>query len=186
MGIFGFEGKLDQEAAKKSPDLFLMSIPECECNCYLCNRACEEAPCWGLPSEIERLMDEGYGNKLSDYVVEPGYYHLPNTRVRTHWPNPDVHIIAPAATGYGGLRRGSTPTFITFRGRCVFLRGRGRKTVCELHPTGLKPIEGRVASHDTSFDDGILIREAIIDVWDTDYGRSVVSRWLYDFSKYRI
>jgi hypothetical protein len=177
-----YRGDLDPIFATDSPELFLATLQDSECNCWLCKDACKTAPCWGTPQEIEKLMNEGYGKKLTDYIIEPGHYGLPITRIRRKFP--DIHVISPGEGYAVGLSRGSSSTGITFRGRCVFFKGRGKNEICLLHSSGLKPMEGRVEYHDISNDDAILIRETIMHLWDTDYGRSLARRWFIEFSKY--
>ena len=46
--------------------------------------------------------------------------------------------------------------------------------LCRLHGPGLKPSEGRAATHDT---DPPFHRSDIARLWNTDRGREVVERW---------
>jgi hypothetical protein len=179
-----YRGKLDPIVADESPEMFLLTLQDYECNCRECRDACKFAPCWGTPQEIERLMNEGYGKKLTEYIISPGHYSLPITRISTHRAHPDISVISPGEQSKIGLRTGSSSTGITFRGRCVFFKGKGKSETCVLHSLGIKPIEGRLGYHDISYDDAILIRETIMHLWDTDYGRKLADRWLHEFSKY--
>jgi hypothetical protein len=57
-------------------------------------------------------------------------------------------------------------------GGCTFLR-EGR---CELHGTGLQPLECRFCHHDRP-GQGPACHAAIERDWDTDAGRALVTRW---------
>lgn len=170
-----------------STELELAMIPECECKCYLCREACREAPCWGTPLEIENLMSAGYGDKLMAYIITPGHYNIPLPSFPDAWNKGTTTVIAPAKMGGNGAGYAteSTSSGITFRGRCVFLRGKGKNELCEIHGTGLKPVEGRVGYHDMSYNKAIRVRELIISTWNTDFGRRVAKMWVGKYSKYK-
>ena len=159
----------------RNPELELLLIPECECRCKLCREACEEAPCWGTPMEIEDLINAGYGKYLAAYIVEPGSYNIANYRGAE-----PVTVIAPAQHGRTRYTNKSSIRS-SFRGRCVFLHGKGTHEICEIHSVGLKPTEGRITSHKTDYDSGLLVRYYIINTWDTDFGRSVARRWEWEY-----
>lgn len=91
------------------------------CNCEICRSMCLRVPCLGTPQDILALIDSGYKDKVcyTEWAAGMIYGH---TRV----PIPMVQIKA-----YND-------------GRCVFFQD-GK---CELHDKGLKPTEGRLASHD--------------------------------------
>lgn len=167
-----YKGIYDPDYARSNPELFLSSIPECTCNCRFCNDACRTAPCWGTPREIDDLMSRGFGNKLQLYVVHSGHYGLDDASFK------QVDVISPAI--YGNARGLS----VSFGGKCCLLTKNGRSYTCELHDHNLKPVEGRVSHHEMTFDDAILIREALVLMWDTDYGKSVKDRWMMKHYKY--
>lgn len=89
-----------------------------ECCCGLCKAMCH-TPCLGTPQDILALIDAGYADKLcyTDWLV--------------------------------GVILGFTPNCIAMiqikeeNGWCVFYHD----GLCELHDKGLKPTEGRLASH---------------------------------------
>src|SRR5687768_15202167 len=97
-----------------------------ECSCISCKTMCIQSPCFGTPEEIEKLMNEGYTNRLSlasHYAQDSGEMY---------------YMVQPKSV-------------LTAHG-CTFQNlGTG---LCELHDKGLKPLEGRLAHHAFS-DDGL-------------------------------
>lgn len=134
----------------------LLQLPETVCACEKCVAICLKRPCWGLPSEIRKLFEAGYGFRLmQDYwarVVEP-----------------DISIISPAMVGYEGKRAPFWPD-----GRCTFLT---EDNLCELHVPGLKPIEGRLAYHTDEKKAEPNIHKMVAMEWKSLEGQSVVNRW---------
>lgn len=49
--------------------------------------------------------------------------------------------------------------------------------LCELHTNGLKPIQGKLARHDLSWDQNEEISALITDAWEDNKGESVIEKW---------
>ena len=95
------------------------------CACEKCRNQCK-TPCLGTPEDIERLIEAGYGNRLSP----------------TEW----------WAGSLMGVVKGPVLMIQAKRednGWCTFRRPDG---LCELHDKGLKPTEGRLSHHTMGLD----------------------------------
>lgn len=57
---------------------------------------------------------------------------------------------------------------------CIFFNEQG---LCDLHESGLKPTEGKLAIHDKG-DDGL--RESVCQTWATDDGIAVIKEHFFD------
>jgi len=128
-----------------------------ECSCDTCKNMCKESrPCWGFPSEIANLINEGHGDNLMfDYWQGEGTQH-------------DIDMVVPAIVGY---EKNGAP-FIPL-GRCSLLMEDG---LCRVHR--IKPAEGKVAGCNKEAKDyHFIIRKAITKAWDTDEGKAVVKQF---------
>jgi hypothetical protein len=135
---------------------FLRAQPTYECRCSECRRLCQTSrPCWGLPEEIDRLIDEGYADRL---MLD--YYDGELTNYKT------LYIITPAIRG---CEKEKAPFFP--HGRCTFFTDYEE---CEIH--AMKPLEGRTTIHGMNGDHR-KIHMTIVQLWDSDAGRRVVQRW---------
>lgn len=91
---------------------------EHSCSCKACKSMCKSTPCIGTPDDILKILEAGHKDKL-------------------------------AATLWGaGMKYGQEPLamvqpFMTSSGRCAFL---DKDDMCKLHSSGLKPIEGKLAT----------------------------------------
>ena len=94
---------------------------ENECSCKICQSMCK-TPCIGTPLEMGKISVAGFRDRLS--VSLWAYGKL----VGTH--DKFIQIIAPA--------------YDEKKECCTFFKN-GK---CELHNLGLKPTEGRYASHE--------------------------------------
>ncbi len=96
--------------------------PQVECACKNCQDMCRQSPCFPTPEEVEKLMDAGHADRLALTIwIDP-------IDMITRGQIQQFHLIAPERIeGHG----------------CTFLNAAG---LCELHGTGLKPLEGRLAS----------------------------------------
>lgn len=92
-----------------------------ECNCSKCVKMCRTTPCIGTPEDIAKIAQAGFEERLQVTMWASG---MP-------YGIPPVPIIAPR--------------FDTERGCCTFLTEFG---LCELHESGLKPTEGKLATCD--------------------------------------
>lgn len=125
-----------------------------KCSCDTCKSMCSR-PCWPTPEEAERLIDAGFASKLMlDYWVGDAE------------DGGDIDLLCPANPGSEGRR---ADTFDIRRG-CIFhVEG-----LCQLHDSGLKPIEGKMAR---CKDSPSGIHFAIAKTWDTPKGKQVIARW---------
>jgi hypothetical protein len=90
-----------------------------ECSCTTCQFQCKRTPCLGTPQDIERLLDAGYGDRLSATIWAAGMM-----MGIVNFPLPMIQ----AKREEGG---------------CTFFKD----GLCELHDKGLKPTEGRLSHH---------------------------------------
>lgn len=127
------------------------------CSCETCQDMCRRRPCWPLPNEARKLIEMGYAKRLMfDWWG-------------TSLEEEDIAIISPAIVG----REGQQAPFFPY-GRCTFLTDEG---LCELHDSGAKPAEGRLALCTQSVDDGASLHEEVALAWDSDEGRDVIRLW---------
>jgi hypothetical protein len=132
----------------------LLKIPTTECSCKRCNEMCSNSrPCWGTPSEIKRLIENGYAGRLMEDYYEgelaEGY----------------VPVVSPALVGNEGRRARFWPI-----GQCTFFKD----IECEIHH--LKPIEGRIGDHSNSTSSS-EIHFSIMKLWDSPEGEIVAEIW---------
>lgn len=137
-------------------------LEETECMCTTCQNMCAKFSCWGTPEEIERLINEGYSDKL--YCV--AYYSHPD----------NIYILAPKPKGFITWERIKVgPKY----GECEFLTD---DRLCSLHNKKvnghrLKPMEGRLVDHNSQrgVDDP---HDAIAEMWDSEFAKDLVNKWL--------
>ena len=123
------------------------------CNCPECVSMCERRPCWGTPEEIAELIAQGYGGRM----------------MRDYWADyldGDIPVISPAIVGHENKSAPFWPT-----GRCAFLT---KDNKCELHNTGAKPREGRLAMHEEGESNR---HKETAQMWDNDAAREIVEKW---------
>lgn len=136
-----------------------MSVECPKQGCAVCVKSCQISPCYGPPEEIQRIIDAGFGDRLSARLT----------------PSNCVGIM-PASKGSEGGQYSD--------GECTFLDANGK---CELHSLGLKPMIGRILdcqdyselSHDFQTEVGFQI----IAEWETESGFNVAKQWLEKHSK---
>lgn len=87
------------------------------CTCQECQKMCKRSPCIGTPDDIRRLINNGYIHKL----------------VLTCW-------VAGLALGVPAINM--VQMEYDEHGCVLFKNG-----LCSIHDTGLKPTEGKLASH---------------------------------------
>jgi hypothetical protein len=115
-------------------------------------------PCFGTVKDIQKLIDAGYGEKLTlDFHCGK---------------NPDaiIFILTPALKGHEGK---ATPYIPCSKLGCTFYRY-GK---CDLHRSGLKPTGGKLAIHDNKFDRDNTLSNEISEMWNSEEGRTLVEKW---------
>lgn len=93
------------------------------CACSTCKDMCSKAPCLATPEDIVKLIDAGYQDRL----------------VPTLWM---VGVLMGLGTPIAMVQARTMPN-----GSCTFLNDQG---LCELHDSGLKPTEGKLANCKTT------------------------------------
>lgn len=129
-----------------------LKVKATECDCEKCSFMCH-APCCGTPDDMEALMDAGYGNRLM-------YDGLPGGE----------KMVKPALRGFEGQ---DSPWQTSSVNGCTFWRD-GR---CELHSSGLKPSQGKLAIHDQKESDRTEVCEFIERSWRAKKAEKTIKRW---------
>lgn len=148
-----------------------MSNASTSCACEKCASLCLRNPGWFTPQEAVAALDAGHANRIMRDWIEPDPQVGNMER---------VYILSPASAGCEGsdapdfdwmefLRTGD------FRkGRCAFL---GADNLCELHTSGFKPEQCRLAygcdREEKDYPDNRIMGKR----WWSDEGRAVVERW---------
>lgn len=138
----------------------LLRNPPPACTCDRCRYDCH-IPCWGTPEQIQRIIDAGYGSRLS---------------MALELTDHPIWVLCPAVKG---REEGFTPLagidFINYQG-CTFWNLDGRE-LCDLHDRGLKPVEGRMTHHDPKYKCSDWLRDWIVKQWDNRPAQTIVARW---------
>jgi hypothetical protein len=132
-------------------------IPDYECSCKACRSMCRR-PCFGTPEDISKLIDAGYGDRLS---------------LESHCGvNEDnqIDFIAPALKGHESKVSPFAPG--SEKGCTFWKYGK-----CELHNLGFKPTGGKKAIHDVSPESGDVISALVVETWNTEEGQALKDRW---------
>jgi hypothetical protein len=128
--------------------------PDTDCACGKCMGMCSR-PCWPTPEEANKLIDNGYADKLMlDWWTDG---------------DGDIFIICPANPGYGGQRASDYCFGVSDLHSGCMMNENG----CTLKPKSLQPLEGRKAYHDH---EGGL-HQSVAALWNSDAGRKVVKRY---------
>lgn len=114
------------------------------------------APCFGTPSDMEALMDSGYGNQLMFDGFLGG-----------------EDMLKPALRGYEGV---NAPWQTASVEGCTFWKD-GK---CELHSLGLKPTLGKLAIHDQSEEDRQHIADYVENSWKSKKAKKTIERWEWE------
>lgn len=125
--------------------------PSPPCACDTCVAYCQR-PGWWTVEEATSAIAAGFGPRM---MLEMS-------------PDRSFGVLSPAFAGNEGdfaLDRHKS------RG-CTFLK----ENRCELHHTGLEPLECRFSHHDRT-GQGPDCHAAIGHDWDSDAGRALVTRW---------
>ncbi len=126
-----------------------------QCDCEKCSLMCR-SPCCGSVEDMEKLIDAGYADRLM-------FDDLPSM-------NDCGDFLKPALKGYEGKQ---SPFQTGSEEGCTFWK----EGKCELHISGLKPIQGKIAHHDRQtwyYDDYAAISK---EDWESERGLAVIERW---------
>ena len=127
------------------------------CSCNTCKGMCMR-PCWPTPAEAQKLIKAGHGARLMMDWWEGG------------GPNgSNIEILAPASSGY----EGGTAPYSANSSACNFQNAEG---LCELHDSGLKPVEGRFASCKPGVTPPGLHKEVAMS-WNNEMAQAAVTAW---------
>ena len=126
--------------------------PSEPCGCEVCLGYCVR-PGWWTVEEAGRAMEQGYGPRMMLEIA----------------PEQTFGVLSPAFKGNEG---GVALQQFASKG-CGFLKGR----LCELHGTGVQPLECRFCHHDRP-GMGPVCHAAVEQDWYTADGRELVKRWL--------
>lgn len=136
-----------------------LNVQPSECDCIRCSSMCH-APCCGTPKDFERLMDAGYGKRLM-------YDDLPG----------GATMLKPALKGYEGL---TAPWKTYSHMGCTFWEN----GLCQLHTSGLKPSQGKLALHDQSEEDQAHIADFLDKSWKAKNAKKTLKRWKELYEKH--
>jgi Fe-S-cluster containining protein len=136
---------------KRAPTLADAYPPSPPCACETCLAYCQR-PGWWTVEEATAALIAGLGPRM---MLEMS-------------PDRRFGVLSPA---FAGNEVDFAQDRFKHRG-CTFLRA-GR---CELHGTGLQPLECRFCHHDRS-GQGPTCHAAIEKDWDSEAGRALVTRW---------
>lgn len=129
-----------------------LDILETSCSCEKCSFMCH-APCCGTPEDMKKLMDAGYAKKLMLDDLPGG-----------------EDMLKPALKGYEGMK---SPWDVASKSGCTFwING-----MCELHSSGLKPSQGKLAHHSLNKEQNDKIGEAMNDSWEGGKGDDIIEQW---------
>lgn len=130
------------------------------CSCDICLGYCRR-PGWWTVEEAVRAMQAGYANRMMLEIS----------------PEMTFGVLSPAFNGCGG---GFALNIYAHRG-CNFLKN----NLCELHDTGLLPLECRFCHHERSG----LGKKCHLDLerdWNTVMGQEQVIKWAKQFGLWTI
>lgn len=125
--------------------------PSKPCQCEVCVGYCAR-PGWWAVEEAARAIDAGYAGRM---MLEMS-------------PDCTFGVLAPA---FRGCEMDFAQNRFARRG-CTFLKG----DLCELHGTGLQPLECRYCHHERR-GSGLRCHAALEQDWNTAAGRALVVRW---------
>lgn len=128
------------------------------CTCPECVEMCRTYPCMPTVIEAYRLIQAGYSDRL----------------MLKAWPAPHdaTLIILGLCPAIVGLEKSVGP-LKTHQGPCTFLKN----DRCEIHNLGLKPAEGRFATHATSSEQEGKFMVHIMKTWATIDGVNLLMEW---------
>ena len=126
--------------------------PSEPCSCQICLNYCSR-PGWWTVEEAARALIKGYGKRMM-LEISPEY---------------TFGVLSPAFKGCEG-----NFAFNQFAGNgCNFLKN----YLCELHGTGIQPLECRFCHHDRK-NEGEKCHLDIENDWNTPSGRELIEEWI--------
>ena len=128
------------------------------CTCPECIEMCRTYPCMPTVLEASRLINAGYADRL---MLKACPASNDNTLV--------IPGLCPAIVGF----EKSVGPLKMHQGPCTFLKG----DRCELHDLGLKPAEGRFATHETTPEQEEKFMVHIMKTWATMDGNKLLLEW---------
>jgi len=148
-----------------------------ECSCEICKGMCGRS-CWPTPLEASTLIGLGYGSRM---MLD--YWQGSPTGIRTFDEDgdeeySDIYIICGASKGY----EGRFANFMFQKEPCVFQTKQG---LCEIHNV-CKPLEGRMATCDESFESKINYHKEIAIMWESWEGKLVNSQWSHSKKSFKV
>ncbi len=135
-----------------------LGILPCECSCSKCKSMCH-APCCGSVEDFEKIIEAGYADRLM-------FDDLPSVC-------DGGDIIKPALKGHEGKQ---APWETKSELGCTFWKY-GK---CELHKSGLKPIQGKQATHTdqhVAADKAQAFSEISKADWESPRGMALIEKW---------
>lgn len=132
--------------------------PSEPCSCDVCRAFCSR-PGWWTVEEAARAMEAGYGNRIM-LEISPEF---------------TFGVLSPAFRGC----EGDFALQDHAKAGCNFLRD----GLCELHGTGLMPLECRFCHHSRS-GQGLICHDDIARDWRTVAGQELVKKWATEFGLY--
>lgn len=126
--------------------------PSEPCSCEICSKFCCR-PGWWTVEQASKAIEAGYAQRMM-LEIEPKL---------------SFGVLSPAFKGNEGDL--ANPLFIN--NGCSFLKN----NLCELHDTGLKPLECLFAHHQ-HMELGMQCHKDIGAEWNTTAGRSLVKKWI--------
>ena len=129
-----------------------LNISYSQCDCDKCSLMCR-APCCGTPNDLDRLIKEGYGNRLMLDDLPGGN-----------------DLLKPALKGYEGKK---SPWAVASMEGCTFWKD-GK---CELHSLNLKPEQAKLVHCLSSDQELEEIANYIDESWASDEAQQVIKKW---------
>jgi hypothetical protein len=140
-------------AKKKRPPTLAERYPASPpCSCEVCLRFCQR-PGWWTVSEATAVIAAGHGNRVMLELA----------------PDRSFGVLAPA---FKGNEAKAALNMYASRG-CTFLK----EGLCELHGTGLMPLECRYCHHDRP-GQGPKCHADLEQDWRSAAGKTLVARWI--------
>jgi len=142
---------MSRTKSRIKPNLQEKYPPSEPCGCDICLAYCSR-PGWWTVAEAAHAIDSGYASRM---MLEMS-------------PDRSFGVLSPA---FKGNELGFAMQRFADQG-CTFLYNR----LCELHDTGIQPLECRFCHHDR-VGQGPLCHAAIEKDWQTPAGIALVVKW---------